>query len=82
MTMPVFLEFDKVHFAYRDAAGISYPAIRDISLTIDTGEFIAIVGANGSGKTTLARHINGLLLPDSGSVTVSGLDTRQASSLN
>ncbi len=79
--MPAFVQFDNVHFAYRDAAGISYPAIRDISLTIEAGEFIAIVGANGSGKTTLARHINGLLLPDSGTVTVSGLDTRQASSL-
>jgi len=50
--------------------------LRGISLTIDEGEFIAIVGKNGSGKTTLIKHINGLLFPTHGRVLVDGLDTR------
>lgn len=52
------------------------PALQDISLQIQEGEYIVIVGHNGSGKSTLARHCNALLLPDSGRVLVSGLDTR------
>jgi len=41
-----------------------------LSLRIDDGEFLVVAGPNGSGKTTLARHFNGLLQPDSGSVSV------------
>lgn len=52
------------------------PALQDISLQIQEGEHVVIVGHNGSGKSTLARHCNALLLPDSGRVLVSGLDTR------
>ncbi len=52
------------------------PALQDISLQIREGEYVVIVGHNGSGKSTLARHCNALLLPDSGRVLVSGLDTR------
>ncbi len=47
-------------------------ALDGISLTIDDGEFVAIVGANGSGKTTLVRHFNGLLEPDAGDVLIDG----------
>ena len=43
-----------------------------LSLRIDDGEFLIVAGPNGSGKTTLARHFNGLLEPDSGSVSVDG----------
>jgi len=53
-------------------------ALRGISLTIQEGEYVAIVGANGSGKSTLARHLNALLLPTRGEVWVAGLNTRQA----
>jgi energy-coupling factor transport system ATP-binding protein len=59
----------------------SSPALKSISLNINEGEWIALVGANGSGKTTLARHLNGLLQPESGSVLVDGLDTRQTENL-
>lgn len=57
----------------------SYPssgkkALRDISLKIDQGEFVAILGRNASGKSTLAKHINALLELQSGSITVCGLD--------
>lgn len=52
------------------------PALQNISVSIAEGEMIALVGANGSGKTTLARHLNALLLPTSGRVLISGMDTQ------
>ena len=51
------------------------PAVRDLSLTIEKGSFVAILGHNGSGKSTLAKHFNGILQPTSGKVYVSGMDT-------
>ncbi|HWH24808.1 MAG TPA: ABC transporter ATP-binding protein [Candidatus Limnocylindria bacterium] len=62
--------------------GFAYPggvqALAGVQLSIASGERLAIIGQNGSGKTTLVRHFNGLLRPASGSVTVSGRDTRSA----
>ena len=49
-------------------------ALDDINLSIDNGEFIAIIGVNGSGKSTLAKHFNGLLLPTNGSCFVDGIE--------
>ena len=54
-------------------------ALRGISLTIDTGEQVAIVGQNGAGKTTFVKHLNGLLQPSSGSVCIGDWDTREYS---
>jgi biotin transport system ATP-binding protein len=48
-----------------------------VNLKIREGEFVVIAGANGSGKTTLLRHLNGLLLPDAGTVRVSGFSVAQ-----
>ena len=53
-------------------------ALDGVSLEVYRGEFVAVLGANGSGKSTLARHLNALLLPDSGRVRVDGLDTSEA----
>ena len=64
--------FDHVTYQYENAES---PALSDIDLTIEKGSFVAIVGHNGSGKSTLSKHINGLLLPVKGSVTVDGLKT-------
>ena len=50
--------------------------MRDVSLAVAAGEFVALLGANGSGKTTLAKHLNGLLEPTGGGVRVNGRDTR------
>lgn len=50
-------------------------AINGVNLTIDKGEFVAILGHNGSGKSTLAKHLNSILQPTRGTVTVGGYDT-------
>jgi energy-coupling factor transport system ATP-binding protein len=59
----------------------TYPAgviaLRSISMTIQGGELVAIVGQNGSGKTTLVKHFNGLLQPTSGSVLIGDWNTRK-----
>jgi energy-coupling factor transporter ATPase len=53
------------------------PRVLDgVTLAIESGEWVGLVGANGSGKSTLVRHFNGLLVPDRGTVTVDGLDVR------
>ncbi|MDG6243068.1 MAG: energy-coupling factor transporter ATPase [Methanolobus sp.] len=57
------------------------PALHSVSVEIYKGEFVAIIGGNGSGKSTLLRHINGLLLPSAGSVTIKGMDTKDISSV-
>jgi energy-coupling factor transport system ATP-binding protein len=53
------------------------PALDNLTLQIQAGEYVAILGHNGSGKSTLARHCNALLLPQTGRVLVSGLETDQ-----
>lgn len=59
----------------------SAPAVDGLSLTINDGETVCIVGHNGSGKSTVAKHINGLLLPTEGDVIVDGMNTRDESTL-
>ncbi|MCK5240497.1 MAG: ABC transporter ATP-binding protein, partial [Candidatus Thorarchaeota archaeon] len=66
---------DEVHFAYD---GI-YTALSGVSVQIESGERIAIMGANGAGKTTLVKHMNGLLRPQSGKVFLKGRDTERMS---
>ncbi|NEG89861.1 ABC transporter ATP-binding protein [Bifidobacterium aerophilum] len=71
------------HVTYRYASGGRTdtaqrpPALDDVTCTIPRGAFVGLIGRNGSGKTTLARHLNALLTPVSGRVTVDGLDTRR-----
>lgn len=50
-------------------------AVDDVSISVEPGQFIAILGHNGSGKSTLAKHLNALLLPSEGCVVVDGMDT-------
>src|SRR5207244_4437068 len=53
----------------------SAPALKDVSLQVQQGEYLVLLGHNGSGKSTLARHCNALLTPASGRVLVGGMDT-------
>lgn len=60
---------------YLDENDKEVQALKDISLTIKKGEFVAIIGTNGSGKSTLAKHFNVLLTPTAGKCEVLGMDT-------
>lgn len=62
-----------------DRAGNASPALDDISLDIEQGAFVGLIGRNGSGKTTLAKHLNGLIQPTQGIVNVDGLDVSKHS---
>ncbi len=69
------VQINNLFYAY--PGGIN--ALNGISFSIEPGEQVAIVGQNGAGKTTLARHLNGLLQPTSGQLTIGGWDTRSVS---
>lgn len=77
--MDSFIEVKDVFYKYpadEDEPKREQPnVLKGISLTVDKGKFIAILGHNGSGKSTLARMFNGLILPDSGTVLVDGMNT-------
>ena len=72
------IELRDVSYAYApEQDGADAPgALHGVSLTVEDGEMLAIVGHNGSGKSTLAKHLNALLLPTAGTVLVDGMDTR------
>lgn len=72
MPRNAIIELVKVGFQY---AGSEKAALRDVSLSIQKGEVIAVVGHNGSGKSTLCKLFNALLLPSEGSVTAAGMST-------
>ena len=70
------VRFDNVKFSYEED-GQDY-AVNGVSLSVEEGEFVAVLGRNGSGKSTLAKLINALLVPTEGKVTVFGMDTLDA----
>jgi energy-coupling factor transport system ATP-binding protein len=67
------IEVEDVWFSYSEEV----TALRGVSMEVEEGEMIAIIGQNGGGKTTLAKHLNGLLKPTRGVVRVKKLDTRE-----
>ena len=67
------VHFDNVKYSYRED-GAEY-AVNGVTLSVEEGQFVAVLGRNGSGKSTLAKLINALLEPSSGKVTVFGMDT-------
>jgi energy-coupling factor transport system ATP-binding protein len=69
------IEAKDLYFAY--PTGLE--ALKGINLTVDDGEFLAVMGQNGAGKTTLVKHFNGLLKPTKGEVLVDGVSTRDVS---
>ena len=70
------IKVENVTYAYKQYESAPLEALKGITLSINEGEFVALVGANGSGKSTLAKHLNGLLVPKSGDVFVFGHNTR------
>lgn len=66
------LEVNGVDFIYDE---MDKPALNNINLSVESGEFITIIGGNGSGKSTLAKLLNVLLLPSNGNVVIDGMDT-------
>ena len=78
------IEIKGLHFSYESENGDTKPkedVLKGIDLNIGQGEFVAVLGHNGCGKSTLAKHINAILLPTEGTVTVDGIDTKDDSRL-
>ncbi len=72
-TKDTVIDVNNVEFLYEESDETR--VLKGVSLNIRRGEFLAVLGHNGSGKSTLAKHLNAILVPQSGVVTVEGLDT-------
>ncbi|MCM0582629.1 energy-coupling factor ABC transporter ATP-binding protein [Weissella diestrammenae] len=68
--MATMIELKNVSYTYPEA---ETPALQDLSLTIDAGEWVAVIGHNGSGKSTLAKLLNYLLQPSAGEIRINGI---------
>lgn len=80
MSTPM-IKLDHMSHTYEDENGQTVYALKDISLEIQPGEFVAIIGTNGSGKSTLAKHFNVLLVPTEGTCEVLGMRTDDPANL-
>ncbi len=76
--MQAFIQARGLKYAYPLEGSGAVVALQDVDLTIEPGEFVALIGPNGSGKSTLARHFNALLVPTRGEVWVDGFLTSDA----
>ena len=76
--MSTMLQTEHLSFTYPAEEGVSTSttALEDVSLSIEKGSFVVVLGHNGSGKSTLAKHMNAVLLPSGGTVYVEGMDTK------
>ncbi len=76
--MSTMLQTEHLSFTYPAEEGVSASttALEDVSLSIEKGSFVVVLGHNGSGKSTLAKHMNAVLLPSGGTVYVEGMDTK------
>ncbi len=73
MDLP-FIKVENISYSYRDEDGAAIPVIKDLSLEIEKGELLAVLGHNGSGKSTFAKLLNMILTPKSGKIYVDGKD--------
>ena len=73
--MSAIIRTEDLRFSYPAAEGVTPVVLDGVSLEIEEGSFVAVLGHNGSGKSTLAKHMNAILLPSGGSVYVDGIDT-------
>ena len=70
-----FIEIKGVSYVYPLREGVSLKAVKNLSLSIEAGEFVALTGMNGSGKSTLAKLLNGLFKPTEGEILIDGVST-------
>ena len=73
--MSAIIRADDLHFSYSAAEGVTPVVLDGVSLSIEEGSFVAVLGHNGCGKSTLAKHMNAILLPSGGTVYVDGINT-------
>lgn len=79
-----FIQVNNVNFSYTteaDGQDVTNTVLKDVSLEISKGEFVAVLGHNGSGKSTLAKLLNAINLPDEGSVIINGMNTADENNL-
>lgn len=75
--MEKMIEIKNVSYSYKGAEGeANVEALKDVSLSINKGEFVGIIGRNGSGKSTLAKLLNGILIPHEGDILINGMNTK------
>lgn len=74
--MDTVIKTENLKFSYKDEeTGREIPILKGIDICVEKGEFLAVLGHNGSGKSTFAKHLNAILTPSCGKVTVCGMDT-------
>ena len=77
-----FIEANRISFSYPSYDGVIPPLVLDgVSISVNEGEFMAVLGHNGSGKSTLAKHFNAILVPTEGNVSVNGINTAEEAKL-
>lgn len=82
MSKKSFIEANRISFSYPSYEGEIPSLVLDgVDVSIEEGEFVAVLGHNGSGKSTLAKHFNAILVPTEGNVSVSGISTAEESRL-
>ena len=81
MSKKSFIEANRISFSYPSYEGEIPSLVLDgVDVSIEEGDFVAVLGHNGSGKSTLAKHFNAILVPTEGNVSVKGIITVSNSS--
>lgn len=75
------IQVENISFIYNEGTPFESEALKDVSFTIEDNEFVGIIGHTGSGKSTLIQHLNGLLKPTSGRITINGIDITSTKNL-
>ncbi len=73
MSLP-FIKVENINYSYKEDGGEAIPVIKDLSVEIEEGEFVAVLGHNGSGKSTFAKLLNMIYTPQSGKIYIDGKD--------
>ncbi|HPP31473.1 MAG TPA: ATP-binding cassette domain-containing protein, partial [Soehngenia sp.] len=70
----MIINIENLNFIYNIGTPFEKKALDDISISIEEGDFVGLIGHTGSGKSTLVQHLNGLIKPTSGKIIVDGVD--------